>query len=104
MSKRTAVASILGKPILRVYTGRAGCACGCRGSYSGRAATISRVVKAMSKYPHAQTDLAGKKPTYGLRANKDETLYEIDGCCFAVDYETSSGVKKNMTAYYDNAE
>lgn len=35
--------------IIKVYSGRPGCACGCRGKYSTKDATITRIVNTMLK-------------------------------------------------------
>ncbi len=89
--------TIDGKVILRVYTGRQGCACGCRGKYSTNPATIRRVVNHMKHYPFAGS-------FDNNRAARTDKMMEIDGCCFSVAYETPGGTMRTMTAYYDSAE
>lgn len=97
--RSTGPATIDGKVILRVYTGRQGCACGCRGNYSSNPAVIRRVVNRIKIFPRA-TQVDGPNPQ-----NK---WYEIDGCCFTVDYDRDDfrGGRpgRTATAYYDSAE
>lgn len=88
------MASINGKEIGLVYTGRPGCTCGCRGKYSNKAVAITKVVNRMKRYPFSsEGDL-----------NDLDKLLEIDGCCFTVEYETPGGTRRVMTAYYDRQE
>lgn len=35
--------------VVKVYSGRPGCGCGCRGKYSTNPATIKRIVKTMNE-------------------------------------------------------
>jgi len=94
--KATGPATIDGKVILRVYTGRQGCACGCRGNYSTNPATIRRVVKKIKQFPMAD-------PT--KVQNAQGKVYEIEGCCFSVDYDRDEDhAGRTATAYYDSAE
>lgn len=97
--KQAAPAAIDGKVILRVYTGRQGCACGCRGNYSTRPATIRRVVSKIKSFPQA-TEEDGPNP--------QGKVYEIGGCCFNVDYDRENwrggSPGRTATAYYDSAE
>lgn len=85
------MASIRGKEIGLVYTGKAGCMCGCRGKYSNKPAVISKVVNAMKKYPPGAD-------------GKTDCLTEQDGCCFAVNYTTPGGTERTLVAYYDRNE
>ena len=77
-----ATTTIQGKEIGLVYTGRAGCMCGCRGKYSNKPAVIARVAKRMRQLPPSQ-------------------LVEDEGCCFSVTYETPGGSLRTLVAYYD---
>lgn len=84
------MASINGKKIGQVYTGRAGCMCGCRGKYSSKPAVITKVVNQMKQYPF--------NPSVNLA---DDKMIDQEGCCFVVDYTTLGGTARTMVAYYD---
>ena len=85
------MATIQGKMIGQVYTGRSGCACGCRGKYSNKAGAITKVVNRMKQYPFVPEG----------NQNDLDKLLEIDGCSFTVEYETPSGTRRVLPAYYD---
>lgn len=88
-------AQIDGKTILRVYTGRQGCMCGCRGSYSTNPATIKRMVAKMLRFPRSS------EPD----KLEQEKLCELVGTCFSVDYDrTDESPGRTIVAYYDSAE
>lgn len=53
-----AIATIEPKEIARVYSGRPGCGCGCRGKYYDDARNIKRVLTAMRK------NISGARLTY----------------------------------------
>jgi len=97
--KATGPATIDGKVILRVYTGRQGCACGCRGNYSTNPATIRRVVNRIKQY---------SKATKADGPNTQNKRHEIPGCCFMVDYDRDDfrggRAGRTLTAYYNSAE
>lgn len=89
------MATIHGKEIGLVYTGRTGCMCGCRGKYSNKPAVISKVVNSMKKYPF---DPAGRSLGHVSK------MVDNEGCCFSVDYETPGGTPRTLVAYYDRIE
>lgn len=84
------MAEIRGQKIGQVYTGKAGCQCGCRGKYSDEAAVISKVVKRMKQFPFDPSGVEGH-----------DKMIEFEGCCFSVDYETPGGTPRTLVAYYD---
>lgn len=59
--------------VVKVYSGRHGCACGCRGRYSTNPATITRVVKTMNEI--FQKDPEQEKKWDGQIAESDTRLY-----------------------------
>lgn len=85
------MASINGKEITEVYTGRAGCMCGCRGKYSNKRAVITKVVNQMKQYPFDPD---------GRSLGHVPKMVDQEGCCFSVDYTTPGGTDRTLVAYY----
>lgn len=48
MAKDATAVTVDREQVRRVYSGRPGCACGCRGHYSTDPATITRIVNALN--------------------------------------------------------
>jgi len=70
------VASIDPSTIARVYSGKPGCGCGCRGSYYDDARNINRVVKLMnSRAAAGETIRQGEAAGPAIYAVENETRY-----------------------------
>lgn len=72
--------------VTQVYSGRQGCACGCRGNYSDKPQRIRQV--------------AAKMAALVANGEATEVIYGAGIYC-AVDYETPGGEAKTLTAYFD---
>lgn len=63
--------------VARVYSGRPGCACGCRGNYSENPATITRIVETLAQADeiHVTTGLDGELIFFGDVGERSYTVY-----------------------------
>lgn len=109
MSRKAQGVNFNGRRIRRVYSGREGCACGCRGNYSENPSAIARTLTAMRRYPMAlptvdpRTGRVVEGPVLFDGRGDDDRLGVVQdlGFCYTVSYETPAGARRVMTAYYD---
>ncbi|QZE10397.1 hypothetical protein SEA_SCOOBYDOOBYDOO_46 [Mycobacterium phage ScoobyDoobyDoo] len=86
--KATALAE-LAKPVSAVYSGKPGCACGCRGNYSSHTRTVTQIKNKI----RAQIELATAEEMRGLLV--------IPGSFVAIDNAGVGEATRTYTAYTD---
>lgn len=82
------IAALTPEQVVQSYSGKPGCACGCKGNYSTRLNTIKLVLSRLQEFaPHARNrDLIVTSNSQG-------------GICFGVDTETYRGTPRAYTVY-----
>lgn len=82
------IASLTPDQVVRSYSGKPGCACGCRGNYSTRPATIKLVLARLQ-------DNAPRERNRDLLVGTNSQ----GGMYFSVDTETDRGTPRTYTVY-----
>lgn len=79
--------------IVRAYSGRAGCMCGCRGNYTEKPGVITRL------WANAQALINGTHPNGG---ELTDVLEDEAGKWVSIGYKTAGGADRTLAFY--NAE